>query len=122
MGRQKLYENAAEKRAAISRNAQKYQKSNPDKVRAQHIKRVYGLDWTTYLEMFATQQGSCKICKVPLSLYPKQNDHEIAHVDHCHGTGKVRGLLCKTCNSGLGNFKESVLLCKLAAQYLEEVS
>lgn len=122
MGRVKVYKNEIEKRAAISRNSRKYQDSNPDKVRALHIKRVYGLEWERYLKLFADQQGSCKICKTPLSLYPKQNSYDVANVDHCHTTGKVRGLLCKLCNSGLGNFRESMLLCKLAAQYLEEVS
>lgn len=119
MGR-KLYHSSEEKRAAISKNARAYQRKNPDKVRAAHIKRTYGLSWEDYLLLYASQEGTCAICKVPLSLYPKQNEHEVAHVDHCHVSGKVRGLLCKTCNSGLGNFKETALLCKLAAKYLEE--
>jgi len=113
--------NVDKKRKGLER-AQRYQQKHPDRVRAQQIKRTYGLEWEQYLEMFTNQQGNCKICKVPLSLYPKQREHEIAHVDHCHSTGKVRGLLCKSCNSGLGYFKESPLLFKLAAEYLEEVN
>lgn len=113
--------NTEKKRLQVLARAQRYQQKHPERIRAQQIKRTYGLEWEQYLEMFANQQGSCKICKIPLSLYPKQNKHAIAHIDHCHDTGKVRGLLCKTCNAGLGNFKDSALLCKLAAQYLEEV-
>jgi len=122
MGRPKVYKTPEEKRAAIAKNSKAYHYRNLDKVRALNLKRLYNLNWERYLEMFAEQQGGCKICKTPLSLYPKQNEHEVAHVDHCHTTGIIRGLLCKTCNSGLGNFKESALLCKLAAQYLEETS
>jgi hypothetical protein len=40
------------------------------------------------------------------------------YVDHCHETGKVRGLLCNGCNSGLGHFKDSINNLKLAIEYL----
>ena len=39
-------------------------------------------------------------------------------IDHCHKTGKVRGLLCKHCNHGLGKFKDDVNLLKIAIDYL----
>jgi hypothetical protein len=41
-------------------------------------------------------------------------------IDHCHKTGKIRGLLCKNCNQGLGQFKDNIDLLLSAAKYLYE--
>lgn len=41
------------------------------------------------------------------------------HVDHSHATGKIRGILCRSCNCGLGNFRDSIDLLKSAAKYLK---
>ena len=94
----------------------------PDRVRACLIKRLYNLSWTDYMTMFTTQQGECVICKQPMSAFKTPDmKYEVAHVDHCHKTGKVRGLLCNLCNSGLGKFKDDPVLCRLAATYLERI-
>jgi hypothetical protein len=61
--------------------------------------------------MFAQQDGKCAICK----LISKQK----LCVDHDHSTGKVRGLLCKKCNWGIGLFGDKPNFLRTAADYLE---
>lgn len=60
------------------------------------LKRVYGITPDDYFSMFDRQNESCAICKEEVRLY----------VDHCHATGKVRGLLCRSCNLALGFLRD----------------
>lgn len=78
------------------------------------IKRRYGLSWEQYVELYESQQGLCKICNQELLLRAKNT-----HLDHCHKTNKVRGLLCISCNSGLGTFRDDVEYLRKAIVYLE---
>jgi hypothetical protein len=64
--------------------------------------------------MLKDQNGTCKICKTNTSGTKRGN----FAVDHCHKTGKIRGLLCSNCNVGLGYFDDSVELMEEAKQYL----
>jgi hypothetical protein len=70
--------------------------------------RNYGLTEDTYNAMFDAQEGKCKICDKDIVLV----------VDHCHKTEKVRGLLCNSCNVGLGCFEDKVPLMIKAIEYL----
>ncbi len=83
--------------------------------RQQRLKR-YGLTLQTFNEMLEGQRHRCKIC---LTFVPGGFHNQWA-VDHCHRTGKVRGLLCNNCNKGLGHFKDSSILLFRAQFYLEE--
>ena len=108
-------------RERLNRNQKKWVDKNRDKQRAAHIKRTYGISWEEYLGLFSKQRGQCGICKITLSTHLEEdNQHEVAHIDHCHTTGKIRGLLCNKCNTGIGWLNDSALTCKLAALYLEE--
>lgn len=80
--------------------------------RRSKLKLKYGLSFTDVQALFDLQQGLCGVCKLPLDL--KYN------VDHDHVTGKVRGLLHKNCNIGLGIFKESVEALQGAINYLSK--
>lgn len=73
------------------------------------LKRSYGLTEEDYDKLYASQNGICKICQ---NYFPKLN------IDHCHKTGKIRGLLCWNCNTALGKFKDSVELLSNAISYL----
>ncbi|MFF0782014.1 endonuclease VII domain-containing protein [Streptomyces sp. NPDC003720] len=77
--------------------------------RARHLKRHYGLTEAERDELVASQGGVCCIC---LAAVP-------AHVDHCHETGRVRGVLCFSCNAALGQFKDQPEVIRRAAAYVE---
>ena len=79
--------------------------NNPESNRKSRLKYYYGITHEEYDKMFASQDGKCAICKQ----FPTKNVR--AHwggklcVDHCHETGKVRGLLCNDCNLAIGYAK-----------------
>lgn len=73
----------------------------------------YGLTEEQFRRMYLDQKGLCAIC-------PKRMSGRDCHIDHDHVTGKVRGLLCSSCNTGLGFFKDSVRLLASAIVYLEK--
>ena len=93
----------------------KWAKENPEKRRAQKYRYRYKIDIDQYNTMLKKQGGSCKICK---SKDTKRKNTEFFAVDHCHDTGKIRGLLCYNCNSGLGKFNDNPELIKKALDYL----
>ena len=64
-------------------------------------------------ELIIKQHGVCAICgKLPNGRF------KTLHIDHDHKTGRIRGLLCYSCNSGVGNFRDDVVLLLKAAKYL----
>lgn len=75
--------------------------------------RDYGLTLDAYRGLLEAQHGVCAICG-QVDTTAKQ----ILSVDHCHDTGKVRGLLCHHCNVGLGHFRNDPALLSRAAEYL----
>jgi len=89
--------------------------NTPKKVQKNwQLKSKYGITLEDYNQLFIQQNGCCKICERHQSQFKKA-----LAVDHCHSTGKVRGLLCTSCNNGLGRFKDSAELLKIAANYIE---
>lgn len=72
----------------------------------------YGILPHEYDQLLIDQDNKCAICRSPIG-------YESA-VDHDHETGKVRGLLCGSCNKGLGFFKDNIGSLKAAAKYLEK--
>ncbi len=58
------------------------------------------------------QKGRCKICKVKFSKLV------IPYLDHCHKTKKIRGVVCRPCNSGLGFFRDNKKYLQAAIDYL----
>jgi Recombination endonuclease VII len=84
--------------------------ANKDKVEARRQERRYGISRDDLNALLARQRGVCGICK---------KKGRKLNVDHCHVTGKVRGLLCHNCNLGLGHYNDDPVLTRAATAYLE---
>lgn len=82
----------------------------------QDIKRRYGLTYEGYLRLLAKQEEKCAICRESHNNTSANTHHFF--VDHDHVTGEVRGLLCATCNVGVGMFRDNPEVLKRAIQYL----
>ena len=84
------------------------------KSRHQMLYKNYGLLPEDYDRMHSEQKGLCKICERP------ERSKDWLYVDHCHNTGEVRGLLCGTCNSGIGQLCDSIEVLERAIAYLKK--
>ena len=84
--------------------------------RAGNLWYKYGLTEATFQELLVRQHGACAVCGEPLK--PRHG----THIDHDHklGTKAVRGLLCRSCNLGLGHAREDVRVLLGAVQYLRQ--
>ncbi len=87
----------------------------PEENWAIKLKYRYSLSVSDYESLFAQQSGVCAICQSP-----QQTALGRLGVDHHHGTGTVRGLLCNRCNSALGLFQENILFLQAAIDYLSK--
>lgn len=81
------------------------------------LKLRYNITHDDYLALEAKQKGCCAICKSSFSNNSRTNR---LFVDHCHSSGKVRGLLCSKCNHALGLFNDDINLLSKAISYLSE--
>ena len=112
---------------------QKYTANNREKVREQykryrdsqkgrwaewnkHLRRKYKIDAVEYAFMLNAQDCSCKIC----GAHQSTTRDETLVVDHCHSTGKVRGLLCHKCNAGHGQYDDNLTIMCDSAVYVAE--
>jgi hypothetical protein len=122
--REKINAAQKEKRNA---NIEEYRKKeaeqrekNRENIRINHAAWTYGLTKEEYISLINSNDGKCYICgneeKVIDSVSKKIRR---ICIDHDHSTGKVRGLLCNLCNSGLGKFKDSIDLIEKALDYLK---
>lgn len=84
--------------------------------RAAYVKRTYGLTIEQHAALFDAQGRVCAVCGDGAPGGSKKQ----WHVDHNHDTGVVRGLLCFSCNVGLGSFKDSTVRLSQAAAYLRK--
>lgn len=86
----------------VREGVRKWQKNNKDKVSKSTRRRQllkFGLTVDDYVKLKEDQNGVCFICK-------KTTPNKDLAVDHCHNTGKIRGLLCLKCNTRLGWFEK----------------
>ena len=86
-------------------------------IRSFRLKRNFGLSPEDYDKMLIAQGGVCKTCGTDK---PGGSKGIYFHVDHCHKTNKVRGLLCSSCNSALGMVNDSIDTLSNLIEYLNE--
>lgn len=100
----------------------KYQSKSSNYKKLRHrkmsLKFKYNLTEEEVLYMYHEQGNSCAICKKPFPLF---QNHRGLMVDHDHQTGKVRGLLCLSCNSLLGRANDEIEILNNAIKYLTNV-
>lgn len=110
------YKNDPKKAVEATR---KWQAANPEKVRLARRKRqlreMYGITIEQFDAMLLDQGGKCASCDDALA-----DTKHGRHIDHCHATGKVRGILCSGCNIALGHAKDDVERLKALIRYLEK--
>ncbi|GAA2321850.1 endonuclease VII domain-containing protein [Nonomuraea roseoviolacea subsp. roseoviolacea] len=94
----------------------KCEECRPRSLRNYHLKRRYGITVEDYDRILAEQGGGCAICG---TTNPGGDGSKSFHVDHCHETNRVRGLLCYQCNYGLGYFGDSVEGIERVLRYLK---
>lgn len=104
---------AKKKAKSAEWHAEHREHANKDRSRRWFEK--YGMAPGDYEVLLAAQGGVCAICKTdrPRGAYNR------FHVDHCHKTGRVRGLLCHSCNLGIGHLRDSIPLLEAAIDYLK---
>lgn len=93
--------------------ARAWNAAHPEQVADRNFQRRYGITLAEYEALMVEQGGGCAICHEPCRTGSRLS------VDHCHETGAVRGLLCRNCNAGLGQFADRAELLVLAADYLK---
>lgn len=79
--------------------AREYRKNNKDKIRIQKAMNAYDITEKEVVDLYLEE--NCGICSV------KIKNQRSKHIDHCHETNRVRGVLCTNCNVGLGMFKDN---------------
>jgi len=120
------YQQNKEKQMAY---AKEYYKQNKEKIKEYYANRKeqtaayyrdkrYKLSTEDYYGMLEKQENKCKLCFMEFNT----DDTKVTSpcVDHCHTTDKIRGLLCRRCNMGLGYFKDNTVTVTRAINYLQE--
>lgn len=112
----------------LKKNPDKAKKYYKTKTKEQHLRYMlnqnYKITLEDYNKMSEKQGGVCKICgcrDVRIDRDGKSRIQRLA-VDHCHKSGKIRGLLCSGCNGGLGLLRDDVYILKKALDYLTEAT
>lgn len=115
--RRKKAENYQKNPEIMKKRQKEYTKAKPITVRANYLKNKFGITIEEYEKMLKKQNGACAICKKPETTICKGTLRRLS-VDHCHKTGRIRGLLCNRCNTSLGRINEDIDILKASIVYL----
>ena len=96
----------------VLENHRRWLKLNPGKPKEYHLRQTHGISLEEMEAMLEAQNNKCAICQKPFTKKSKP------YIDHCHKTGKIRGLVHVNCNSLLGMAHDDIKILSLAIEYL----
>lgn len=96
---------------------ERYQRYKP-RYRASAIEKKYGKGALAFYESEIAKDDKCRVCGISESEAPKGR----LAIDHCHGTGRLRGLLCDKCNTAIGLMQDDISHLTAAIEYLRNNS
>jgi hypothetical protein len=113
-----FYKNNKEK---ILAHVRAHARRNKDKVKNRVLKKYFGITLSDYNSRLEKQANCCAICNEQ-ETHKANNGNKIRSlaVDHCHKTGKIRGLLCTKCNTAIGLLRDDVLIMGRAMEYIAQ--
>lgn len=92
----------------------KWRDRNPDKVAGYELKKNYGITLEEYNVILTRQGGKCACCGRDQNTCGRK-----LFVDHCHETGRIRGIICNRCNYGIGALGDNIEGVQRALEYLK---
>lgn len=108
-----------DERTYMNRVQKVYRAVRPEAFQGYALKKRFGMSLEDYKNLLSSQGGVCAICAQPETAQdPKAGAARAMAVDHCHTSGRVRALLCSSCNTGLGLFGDDPVRIMAAASYL----
>lgn len=111
--RKKTAEYRLQESVRLAHNTQERQRRKDARYRFVRVVRGYGLEVVDFAHLLKAQDFKCVGCREALNLDRR------THIDHCHKTGRVRGILCHFCNLVLGQAKDRAEVLRRLADYLE---
>lgn len=108
-----------EKNPEARKEARNAWRQDKRKALCSHYRDKFKKPLEFFEKMLSRQGGACAICEMPLFFGVGRRRHDCAHVDHCHTTGKVRGVLCRSCNQRLGVYEKDPGFPEKAQKYLD---
>lgn len=102
---------------AIRQDPEKHA-SRKRNIRNNVVKVLYGITAEQRAALLDAQGGICKLCEKAIA-FGEASFAKGAHLDHCHETGKIRGVLCGGCNTSLGKLGDTVEALERAVKYLK---
>ena len=104
----------------VKDRVRRWQSYNPKKIRNNYLKSKYNLSIEQYGQLLIIQHCVCAICnKSEIVKDARSGKLKDLAVDHCHETGKIRGLLCDRCNRGIGLLQDNFEITQSATNYLK---
>ena len=91
-----------------------YRKRNKNKLRNEQLRIKYGISNKIYNKWLKEQKNRCKICGININKLRRR-----LVVDHNHKTGENRGLICDSCNKGIGHFRDNPFILIKTINYLK---